>query len=69
MVDDQPYGKLIAPRDDTKYHLNLLPGTHECYLEVITKDESDEIFKSNVLVNILFNILIIFYLLLFFFLK
>jgi hypothetical protein len=50
MVDNQPYGKLIAPQDETKYQLNLLPGTHECYLDVIPKDENEEIYKSNVLV-------------------
>ena len=50
MVDNQPYGKLIAPSEATKYHINILPGNHECYLEIIPKDENEEIYKSNILV-------------------
>jgi hypothetical protein len=50
MVDNEPYGKLISPRAETKYHVNLSPGIHECYLEILPKDKDEEVYKSNVLV-------------------
>lgn len=50
MVDNQPYGKVIVPSEATKYHINLPPGNHECFLEVIPKDENEEVYKSNILV-------------------
>ena len=53
MLDNEPYGKLIKPQEETKYQINLSPGRHECYLEVIAKDKNEEIFKSNVLVSYL----------------
>lgn len=55
MVDDQPYGKLIVPSEASKYQINLLPGSHECYLEIIPKDENEEIYKTNVLVGYSFD--------------
>jgi len=58
MVDNKPYGeKKISPQDETKYHINLSPGNHECYLEILPKDKNEEVYKSNVLVcclNLLF---------------
>ncbi len=51
MVDKEPYGKLISPHDETKYHVNLAPGTHECYLELLPKDKDEEVYKTNVLVR------------------
>lgn len=50
MVDNQPYGKLIVPTEATKYQINLPSGNHECYLEIIPKDENEEVYKSNILV-------------------
>ena len=51
MVDNEPYGKLISPRDETKYHVSLTSGTHECYLELLPKDKNEEVYKTNVLVR------------------
>ncbi|CAF2333699.1 unnamed protein product [Rotaria sp. Silwood2] len=49
MIDQEPYGKLIAPTDEPKFQINLAPGKHQCYVEVIPKDKNNEVFKSNVL--------------------
>ncbi|CAF0725940.1 unnamed protein product [Rotaria sordida] len=49
MVDKEPYGKLITPDDEPKFQINLAPGKHQCYVEVIPKDKNNEIFQSNVL--------------------
>ena len=50
MLDGDQFGELIGPNDEPKFQINLSPGKHECYLEVISKDDNDEIFRSNVLV-------------------
>ncbi|CAF5122371.1 unnamed protein product [Rotaria magnacalcarata] len=50
MVDQEPYGKLIAPDVEPKFQINLAPGRHKCQVEVIPKENDDEVFKTNTLV-------------------
>lgn len=53
MVDEQQYGRLIKTDEETKFQINLTPGTHKCYVEIIPKEEVGESFKSNILVSLL----------------
>jgi hypothetical protein len=50
MVDGESYGELIEPNEEPKFQINLSPGKHECYVDVLPKENDEEIFRSNVLV-------------------
>ena len=52
MVDGKDYGQNIKFKDTSKFQVNLAPGKHECYLDVIPKDAAQKIYKSNLVVRI-----------------
>ncbi|CAF1469981.1 unnamed protein product, partial [Adineta ricciae] len=49
VVDKKQYGELVSPLADPKVQVNLPPGKHECYLEIIPKNKKHEGYTSNIL--------------------